>query len=285
MKRGTLFFLLVVLLLPPVRAFSANELLWEKKLPFQEAAIHYHIKGMEEGKETLYVRENGKERAIYRETVSHVMGVEMVNSTVTIKQADFIYTYDLQKKQGFKAVNPQKYMIEAYNKLSPAEQEKVRESARKMGAAYTEGMGGTMEVNAVEILGYNCDKVEIMDGSATYLIHDTDVALKTEMNIMGTNLIMTAETVKKGKVDDKFFRHPEGIIAEVNAQSDEIAKNMAMQAIALLQDPQNTDSGRMMAPMQAVDGTKKKMSKEDKEAMMQQMEQVMKGLQQEKTGQ
>lgn len=285
MKRGVLFFLVVVLSLLPVRAFSANELLWEKKLPFQEAAIHYRIKGMEEGKETLYVRESGKERAIYRETVSQMMGVEMVNSTVTIKEPDFIYTYDLQKKQGFKAVNPQKYMIEAYNKLSPAEQEKVRESAQKMGAAYTEGMGGTMEANALEILGYKCDKVEIMDGSATYLIHDTDVALKTEMNIMGMNLTMTAEAVDKGKVDDKFFQHPQGITAEVNAQSDEIAKNMAMQAIAMLQDPRNTANGQMMAPMQAVGAAKKKMSKEDKEAMMQQMEQIMKGLQKEKTAQ
>ena len=284
MKRMGVFFVFVLLLLP-AWAFSDNELLWEKTLPFQEATIHYRIKGMEEGKETLYVREKGKERAIYRETVSNMMGVEMVNSTVTIKNADFIYTYDLQKKQGFKAVNPQKYMIEAYNKLSFAEQEKVRESAKKMGAAYTEGMGGTMEANAVEMLGYSCDKVAIMDGSATYLIHNTDVALKTEMNVMGMSLTMTAETVDKGRVSDKYFQHPEGITAEANGQSDEIAKNMAMQAIAMLQDPQSSDNAKMMAPMQAVGGMKKKMSKEEKEAMMQQMEQVMKGLQKEKTDQ
>ena len=278
MKRFLLLLLAVVFLGVPSRVFAGNELLWEKQLPFKEATIRYIIKGMEEGQETLYVRNNGRERATYRETVSNMMGMKMANSTITIKDPDLIYTYDLQKQQGFKAVNPQKYMIEEYNKLSRGEQEKVRESAKKMGAAYTEGMGGTLQPNALEILGYSCDKVEIMGGSATYLIHDTDVTLKTEMNIMGMNLTMEAEKIEKGRVDEKFFQHPEGIIAEVNDQSDEIAKNMAIQAIAMLKDPESAKNVQMMAP-KTVAGGKKQMSKEQKEQMMQQMEEMVKGLQ------
>jgi hypothetical protein len=277
MNRIVWLWLVMVFLALPARVFAGNELLWEKQLPFKEATIHYVIKGMEEGRETLYVRDNGKERATYRESLSNMMGMKMANSTITIKNPDFIYSYDLQKKQGVKAVNPQKYMIEEYNNLSPAEQEKVRENAKKMGAAYTEGMGGTMQPNVLEILGYRCDKVEIMGGSASYLIHDTDVILKTEMNIMGMNLTMLAESVDKGRVADKFFRHPENITAEVNSQSDEIAKNMATQAIAMLKDPQSAKNGGIMAPIVA--GKKKPMAKEEKEEMMQQMEQMMKGLQ------
>ncbi len=278
MKRIYLLCLIVALLALPTRVFAGNELLWEKQLPFKDATIHYVINGMEEGKETLFVRESGKERATYRETVSNMMGMKMVNSTITIKNPDFIYSYDLQKKQGFKAVNPQKYMIDEYNKLSRAEQIKVRESAKKMGAAYSEGMGGTMQANAMEILGYSCDKVEIMGGSATYLIHDTDVTLKTEMSIMGMNLTMVAESVDKGQVDDKFFQHPEGIVAEVNSQSDEIAKNMATQAIAMLKDPESAKNAQMVVPKLAPKG-QKQMSQEEKEEMVQKMEQMMKGLQ------
>ncbi len=277
MKNTLWLWLVVVFLALPARVFAGNELLWEKQLPFKDATIHYVIKGMEEGKETLYVRDNGKERATYRETVSNMMGMKMANSTITIKNPDSIYSYDLQKKQGVKAVNPQRYMIEEYNKLSRAEQEKVRERAKNMGAAYTEGMGGTMQPNALEILGYSCDKVEIMGGSASYLIHDTDVALKTEMNVMGMNLTMVAEAVDKGPVADKFFRHPENITAEVNSQADEIAKNMATQAIAMLKDPESVKNGGIMAPM--VPGGKKPIPKAEQEEMMQQMEQMMKGLQ------
>jgi len=276
--RNTLWLCLVIVFLAlPARVFAGNELLWEKQLPFKDATIHYVIKGMEEGKETLYIRDNGKERATYRETVSNMMGMKMANFTITIKNPDLIFSYDMQKKHGVKAINPQKYMIEEYNRLSRAEQEKVRESAKKMGAAYTEGMGGTLQPNALDILGYSCDKVEIMGGSASYLIHDTDVTLKTEMNIMGMNLTMVAEAVDKGQVDDKFFRHPENITAEVNSQSDAIAKNMAIQAIAMLKDPESVKNGGTMAPM--VPGAKKPMSKEEREEMMQQMEQMMKGLQ------
>jgi hypothetical protein len=278
MNRFLVLLLAVVVLGMPKWIFAGNELLWEKQLPFKEAIIRYVIKGMEEGKETLYVRNNGRERATYRETVSNMMGMKMANSTITIKDPDLIYTYDLEKQQGFKAVNPQKYMIEEYNKLSRGEQEKVRESAKKMGAAYTEGMGGTMQANALDVLGYSCDKVEIMGGSATYLIHDTDVTLKTEMNIMGMNLTMEAEKIENGQVDEKFFQHPAGIIAEVNEQSDEIAKNMATQAIAMLKDPESAKNVQMMAPKAAIGG-KKQMSKEQKEQMMQQMEEMMKGLQ------
>lgn len=278
MKKLFLLPLLGLFLIVPVIVFAGNELLWEKQLPFKAATINYVIKGMEEGKETLYIRENGKERATYRETISNVMGMKMTNSTITIKNPDYIYTYDLQKQQGFKGVNPQKYMIEAYNKLSRAEQEKVRENAKKMGAAYTEGMGGTLQPNALDILGYSCDKVEILGGSSTYLIHDTDITLKTEMNMMGMSMTMVAESVAKDKADDEFFEHPVGIVAEVNPQSDEMAKNMATQAIAMLRDPEDPKNAGMMPPKSAAGG-KEQMSKEEQEQMVQQMEQMMKGLQ------
>ena len=278
MKKLFLLPLLGLFLLVPVIVFAGNELLWEKQLPFKAATINYVIKGMEEGKETLYIRDNGKERATYRETISNVMGMKMTNSTITIKNPDYIYTYDLQKQQGFKGVNPQKYMIEAYNKLSKAEQEMVRENAKKMGAAYTEGMGGTLQPNALDILGYSCDKVEILGGSSTYLIHGTDITLKTEMNMMGMGMTMVAESVTKDKADDTFFEHPKGIVAEVNAQSDEMAKNMATQAIAMLRDPEDPKTAGMVPPKSAAGG-KKQMSKEEQEQMVQQMEQMMKELQ------
>lgn len=238
----------LALVAPPHRVLADNELVWEKQLPFKDAIIHYVISGMEEGTETLYVRNNGKERAIYRETVSNMMGTKTTNSTIIIKNPDFIYSYDLLKQQGFKAVNPHKYMLEEYNKLLPVEQEKVRESAKKMGAAYTERMGGTLQPSALDILGYSCDKVEMTDGFASFLIHDTDVSLKTEMNVMGMSLTIAANAVDKGDVDDKFFEHPPEIIADVNTQSDEIAKNMASQAIAILKDPESAQNLRVAAP-------------------------------------
>jgi len=265
---------MIMMLAAPSLGFAGDELAWEKKLPFKTATISYSIKGMENGKETLYIRDHGKERATYRETTSNMMGMKMTNRTVEFKTPEQIYTYDLEKQQGFKGVNPQKYMIEEYGRLSASEKEKIRENAKKMGAAYAEGMGGDIQQNAAKILGYDCDKVEIMGGSSTYLIHDTDITLKTEMNMMGMKLTMVADSVDKGKVDDKVFDHPAGITAEANSESDKMAKNMARQAIAMLRDPEKAKTMPMM-PQLAVPGAE--MSPEDKE-MMQQVQQMMKGM-------
>jgi hypothetical protein len=257
-------------------ALAGDELAWEKKLPFKTATIHYSIKGIEDGTETLYIRDSGRERATYRETVSNMMGMKTTNKTVVLKTPDLIYSYDLEKQQGFKGVNPQKYMIEEYNRLSAKDKEKVRENAKKMGAAYAEGMGGEIQQNAAQFLGFDCDKVEIMGGSSTYLIHGTDVALKTEMNMVGMKLTMVAESVDQGKVDDKFFRHPVGITAEADSQSDEMARNMARQAIAMLQDPDSIKNMPIL-PQGAVPGGQPEMSDEERE-VMQQVQEMMKGM-------
>ena len=278
MRPLSLLILALLLAALPTGAEAADELLWEKTLPFKEATVKYLIKGMEEGTETLYIRKGGKERATYRETVSNMMGMKMNNSTVTIRDEEFIHTYDLGKGEGFKAVNPQKYMIEEYRKLSAAEQGKVRDSAKKMGAAFTEGMGGKVTPKAREILGYSCDQVEIMGGSVTYLIHDTDIALKTEMNIMGMSLTMQAESVDKAPVDDRFFQHPQNIVAQVDPQADEMAKNMAIQAIAMLRNPESAKKNLLLPPQAMGEGAMD-MSPEEREEMMLQMEEMMKGLQ------
>jgi hypothetical protein len=273
MKKGCAVSIAIVSWMWLTLCFAGDEMIWEKKLPFQTATIHYTIRGMENGKETLYIRDNGKERATYRETTSDMMGMKMTTRTVEFKSPEFVYHYDLEKGQGYKGVNPQKIMIEEYDKLSPGDKEKVRENAKKMGAAFTEGMGGQISQNATKMLGYDCDKVEIPGGSSTYLIHDTDIPLKTEMNMMGMKLTMTAEAVDN-QVEDQAFEHPAGITAEANSESDKMAQGMARQAIAMLKEPEKTKNTTAM-PQLAVPGSKTKMSAEDKE-MMQQVQQMIK---------
>lgn len=230
---------------------------------------------MEEGLETLYIRDYGKQRAMYHETVTKAMGMSMKNSTLELTTPDYIYSYDLQNREGTKSINPQKYMIEEYNKLSAADKEKVRKNAEKTGKAYTDGMAGQIQHNAAELLGYSCDKVEIMGGASAYLIHGTDIPLKTEMDMMGMKMSMVATSLEKGDVDDKFFQHPAEINAEVDAEADALAGEMAKQVIALLKDPENAPpiEGQLMGFPGQMEG----MTEEDKQ-MMQQAEKMMQGM-------
>ena len=78
-------------------------------------------------------------------------------------------------------------------------------------------MGGEVQQNEAEILGYSCDKVEIMGGPSIYLIHGTDISLATEMDMMGMKINIVATSIEKADVDDRFFQHPPGINAELDA--------------------------------------------------------------------
>jgi hypothetical protein len=245
----------------PTTIFADGESPWEKKLPFKSSIIHYAINGMEEGQEKLYIRDSGQQRAIYHETVSKMMGMVANNSTIELITTDYIYSYDLQNSEGEKATNPQKYMIEEYEKLSAADKNKVRDNAEKMGTAYMEGMGGVVQQNAAEILGYSCDKVEIMGGVSTYLIHGTDIPLKTEMDMMGMKMNIVATSIEKGDVDDRFFQHPAGISAELDAGADAKAREMARQVVAMLKDP--GDVARKEAQPTGIPEKMEGMSEED----------------------
>ncbi|MCP4343477.1 MAG: hypothetical protein GY799_32515 [Desulfobulbaceae bacterium] len=280
MKRLLLLYFLVAIWATPVTVFADGESPWEKKLPFKSSIIYYAITGMEEGQETLYIRDSGQQRAIYHETVLNIMGMTVNNSTIELITPDYIYSYDLQNSEGSKATNPQKYMIEEYEKLSVADKKKVRDNAEKTGTAYmegmgAEGMGGEIQQNAAEILGYSCDKVEIMGGASTYLIHGTDIPLKTEMDMMGMKMNIEATSIEKGDVDDRFFQHPAGINAEVDAEADAVAREMARRVIAMLKDPENITQkeAQLIGIPKQTDG----LSEEDKQ-MMQQLEQMMQGM-------
>jgi hypothetical protein len=283
MKRLFLLCFIVILWALPAIGFAEDASPWEKQLPFKSAVIHYALSGMEEGEETLYIRDYGKERATYHEAVSTMMGLTTKSSTIELQTPDFIYSYDLQEREGVKTSNPQKYMIEEYAKLSSAEKKKVRENAEKMGTLYAEamaeGMGGEgmavkIQPNAVEILGYSCDKVEFI-GGVTYLLHDTDICLKSEMNMLGMKMGMVATSVQEGDVEDKFFQHPDGIIAEMDAEAETMVREMAGQVVAMLKDPDGSPKGDMQ-PMR-FSGKMEGMSEEDK-LMIQQAEKMMQNM-------
>ena len=264
----------------PCTVLAADELPWQKKLPFKSAVVHYALSGMQQGQETLYLRDSGSLRAKYRETVSKTMGMEIKSSTIELVTPDYIFSYDLQNGEGSRMDNPQKYMMEEYNKLSAGDQKKIRQNAEKMGTAYLESMGvgkvnGKPQQNEKKILGYSCDKVPIMGGGYTYLIHDTDIPLKTEMNMMGIKMNMVATSVEEGDVDDKFFQHPAGITAEIDTEADMMGRTIAQGIIANLKDPDLINKSEMQPPGMAE--VMQGISEEDK-LMIEQAQKMMQGM-------
>ena len=273
MGRKCLMAVMLMLLLPVV-AWAGEKSPWEVKLPFKSATIHYTISGVENGSEVKYIRDYGREIATYHTTRTSMMGMTMVNETVEIVTPDWQYHFDLSERTGTKSVNPQKYMIEEYNKLSRDERRQVRENSEKMGTSLADGFGGSVRQNAEKILGYSCDRAEMM-GTVVYNIHATAIPLRLESNMMGMSMKVEATSVDEGRVADKFFQLPQGIEPQVDPQSDAMAREMARQTISMLKDPEGAKS-KGGAPKMQMPG-QQQLSPEEQEQMEQAME-MLKGM-------
>jgi len=273
-KKIVLYFIL--LLVFPVSVMAGDKSPWELKLPFEHATINYTISGVENGTEVTYIRDSGKEVASYHTTKTSIMGMTIVNETVDITTPDWKYSFDITNGSGTKSVNPEKYMIAEYNKLSKAEKKQVHNNVEKMGSSVAEGFGGNVQQNAEKILGYSCDRADMM-GTVAYSIHGTDIPLRVESNMMGMSMKIDAISVKEGKVAAKFFQLPAGIEPRLDPQSDAIAQNLATETIRMLKDPEGAKELRMEAVQERMNAEKGQMTPEQQQQMEQAM-QMMQGL-------
>lgn len=73
-----------------------------ERLPLKSATISYGISGIEKGSETLYLDDAGRRLAIYRETVSTMLGMAIQNKTVEIVDENWAYSYDPVEEVGTK---------------------------------------------------------------------------------------------------------------------------------------------------------------------------------------
>lgn len=268
--------LVVILGVVPMSAVSAEELPWDKKLPFESVAIQYDISGLEQGKETLYIRNFGKEQVTYSDSTTKIMGMAVQEKSVEFVTPDYIYSYDLKAKEGVKTTNPQKHMENAYNQLTPEEKKQVLKNSESMGGAFSEGLAGDLQEKAAKILGYDCDKVDFMNGSGTtYMMHGTSIPLKIEVNMMGMKMITAATSVDIGRVDPKFFEHPKGIEPRVDPEGDAMAEAMSRQMMNAMKDPEAAKKG--IGGLHGA-AAQENMTEEDK-AMIEQAGELLKGMQ------
>ncbi len=206
---------------------------WEVKLPFKSAVIEYKITGMDNGTQTTYIKEYGRYRATHKNTSMKIMGMTTKIKTIDITTPDWIYSIDLTAGTGTKSVNPTKYMIEEYNKLSRRDKKKVMENAKKMGITMMNGVQGEIRTGSATILGYKCDVMKV-PGMKIYSIADTDLPLKTESNMFGAPSVIQAVKIRKEAVPDDKFIPPHGINIEYDRASEKRAREDAREMVQAL---------------------------------------------------
>jgi len=220
---------------------------WDVKLPFKSAIIEYRINGMENGRQTTYIKDYGRQRADYRTTAMTVMGMTNTVKNIQITTPDWIYSIDLSAGTGTKSANPVKYMKEEFEKLSASDRKKVIKNAERMGTTMMNGMQGEVQKNAAEFLGRKCD-VMTMPGMKLYMLAGTDIPLKSETNIMGMNSVTEAVKFKETAVPDDKFEPPPGVQIEYDRESDDIARQTAHNMIKSLVEGKPVEMQGMVRP-------------------------------------
>ena len=274
MKRLHLTLLLILLSVFPQLAAAAQEMPWEQKLPFENLTVKYSLTGMEEGSETIYIKEYGQMSATYHTAVTSMMGMKMESQTVEIEDPEWIYSFDLVERIGQKTRNPKFYMQEEFEKMPAADQQAVLANSEKLGGNFMQTMGGVIEEKAAQIMGFDCDKVSVM-GATTYTIHNTPVLMKMESSVMGLKINQEATSIDKGKVDDKVFSFPEGIEPVYDDQADAMMREIAQKTLNWLKDPEAAQADMPAMGPGSFPGSQQ-ISPEDQQ-LMKQAEEMMQG--------
>ena len=208
----------------------------QPKLPFEKATIHYQVSGNSTGSETLYIQNHGQETARRSITTQKIMFMTQQVDTLEITSPDWLYHIDFATKQGNKSTNPQKFMLEEYDKLPAKDKKTVEKNIKEMGYAGMSMLQGKLQPKADTILGYECDKIELM-GSTIYSIHNTSIALKTITKLMGMDFSSVAVKIDKDKVSSDAFIPPSDITIMYDENADQMARNQAQHMLSILKDP------------------------------------------------
>lgn len=231
------FFLLFVCSGPAL----AGDNPWEKKLPFQSATISYAITGMETGTETLYIKDYGRYRALHHEGTGRMLGITTTSRRIELTDPDWHYSFDLEEQTGTKTINPARIYQEEYNRLTPAEQENVRKNAEEFGMSMVKGFQGEIVPRATTILGYECDRTTMM-GTTVSLIHNTDIPLLSEFNLMGMKGKTAATAIDTTPPPETAFAPPAGITPVHDPEADEAARLMIADIISNLKEPDGAEN-------------------------------------------
>lgn len=232
-----------------VMSAAAADDLWEPKLPFRSAVIHYDVSGTQAGSETLYIRDAGRESVKITRSEGKMMFVPVSTNTIEITSPESIVRIDMNEKTGMRTTNPQKFIQQELAGLSGKERATVIKNLDEIGMNMAAQLGGQVERNGGTHLGYACDVVSVM-GSTSCQMSGTPILLKMETALAGMKMATVATRIDKdAQVPDDVFRVPAGIKVEYNEQADNVSRDMIRNMITAMKDPNAASNlARGMSP-------------------------------------
>ena len=169
-----------------------------KRYGIESAIVEYTISGSRTGTEKLIFKDWGSKEAKYENAAMTMAGFSIAENKLTIINGESTYNIDLEARTGTKIKTP---FIEEM-----AEGAQTNDLTG-IGERIMKSMGGKI-IGQEEILGKECDIWEIEMAGAKSWVWNW-VTLKTEVNFLGTAIIITAVSIDADvSIDNEEFEIP-----------------------------------------------------------------------------
>ena len=212
----TIFALLLFVIINSTYSFDF------KKYEIKSGKVEYKVSGMGEGTQTLYFDDWGTISAEFVSTITKMFGMKVESKTLNILDKYWSYSIDLKEKNGTKIAK--KDIEDLYKSLK-------EEDMEKLGRKIMEDLDAKQLPNET-ILGKSCEVWEIPTLSSKVWTYKM-VPLKTEMNIMGKQVIEAVSFEENIAIPKDKLQVPKGIkiteeqmTEEQKQQSQEMMKMM-----------------------------------------------------------
>ena len=215
---------------------SQNTPFW-KPLPFKEGVIYYIVDGNEIGIETLYIKDYGKTTIRFTSKQSKIMFDQLYTEHITLSTPQWIYKIDLATNSAYKSTNILKLLNKEYSKLSKQDQKNIISNIK----AYNFFLHDNINIQPTKtknlILSNTCYNSLTFDGTLTCYFQNSDIYLKSQIDIFGFSSKTQAINIEIKKIDDKVFKLPKNLSITLDQEAQEKNKIRAKKIISYLKNP------------------------------------------------
>ena len=175
-----------------------------QKLPFKEAILVYKVSGNQKGFETLYVKDYGKQRVLYKDLKNSFLSKKKKTNSYTIMTPR--YTYFLDQNQSAKKVPNLKYLLYIrYKELPKNEQKQVLKNLKLISNLPITTKNFKISKNYDKINNIPCDLL-IQNGKKNCYAYDGELLLSSKVKFLGFNKNKLLYNLYQTKVDPNLFR-------------------------------------------------------------------------------
>jgi hypothetical protein len=178
-----------------MHSFAQDEMMMFKA---KSGILEYKLSGKTTGTETVYFDNHGRREARFTESTTTILGMTTTEKTLNIKLDSVVYSIDLKEKTGTRTVMPWDPST-----MTEAEWKEWEE----WGKNTMQDMG-FKKTGEEKILGHNCD---IWEGLGSKIWMWENMALKTEVNMMGQWLIEATKIDFNTRISQDKFKVPKDI--------------------------------------------------------------------------